>query len=62
MTFSESFLSNAGWLFFAAWSALITAISIAAFGRDLLPWSAHLDTASKSQPPQQSRPTHPKTL
>lgn len=57
MSFSESFLSNAGWLFFAAWSAIIAAISIAAFGRDLLPWTPHLDAAPKSQPSKQVRPT-----
>ncbi|HET7893333.1 MAG TPA: hypothetical protein VFL34_17525 [Candidatus Sulfotelmatobacter sp.] len=55
MAFSESFLSNAGWLFFAAWSAIITAIGIAAFGRDLLPWT---DSAHKSQPSNQPAP-HP---
>jgi hypothetical protein len=59
MTFSESFLSNAGWIFFAAWSAIVTAISIVAFGRDLLPWTARLDSAPSSQPPKQVRPTHP---
>jgi len=32
----ESFLSNAGWLFFAAYSAIVSAVSYAAFGRDLL--------------------------
>ncbi len=57
MAFSESFLSNAGWLFFAAWSAIIAALSIAAFGRDLLPWSTHLDPAPKSQPSKSTRPT-----
>lgn len=59
MAFSESFLSNAGWLFFAAWTAVIAAITIAAFGRDLLPWSTHLDSAPKPQPSKQVRPTHP---
>jgi hypothetical protein len=34
---SDSFLSDAGWLFFAAWSVVIGAVSIAAFGHDLLP-------------------------
>jgi hypothetical protein len=50
MTLSESFLSNAGWLFFAAWSAMVAAVSIVAFGQDLLPWRAHLDAADKPQP------------
>jgi hypothetical protein len=39
---SDSFLSDAGWLFFAAWSVVIGAVSIAAFGRDLLPLKARL--------------------
>ena len=51
MAFSESFLSNAGWLFFAAWSALLTAISIAAFGRDLLPWTNSAPNSQSSNPP-----------
>lgn len=57
MAFSESFLSNAGWLFFAAWSIIIAAISIVAFGRDLLPSPTHLDPAPESQPSKQVRPT-----
>lgn len=59
MAFSESFLSNAGWIFFAAWSAIIAAISIAAFGRDLFPWTAHLDSAPKPRPSKQVRHTRP---
>jgi hypothetical protein len=51
MTLSDSFLFNAGWLFFAAWSAMVAALSIIAFGRDLLPWRAHLDPAPKPQSP-----------
>ena len=37
---NDSFLSDAGWLFFCAWSVVIGAVSIAAFGRDLLPLKA----------------------
>jgi hypothetical protein len=48
MTLTDSFLSNAGWLFFAAWTVMVAAVTIIAFGRDLLPWKsahgrAHLD-------------------
>ncbi len=57
MTLSDSFLSNAGWLFFAAWSAMVVAVGIAAFGSDLLPWSTHLDPAHKSQPANTVHPT-----
>jgi hypothetical protein len=53
MALTDSFLSNAGWLFFAAWSAMVAAVSIAAFGRELLPWKA----ASKSVPADQVRAT-----
>jgi hypothetical protein len=59
MTLNDSFLADAGWLFFAAWSLMVVAVSIVAFGRDLLPWRTHLDPAHKSQPdddvPTQSR-------
>jgi len=44
---SDSFLSDAGWLFFAAWSAVVAAVSLAAFGRDLLPSRLCLE-----QPPE----------
>ncbi|HEY6337863.1 MAG TPA: hypothetical protein VIW68_05170 [Candidatus Sulfotelmatobacter sp.] len=32
MTGSESYLLDAGWLFFAAWSLAIVAVSVIAFG------------------------------
>ena len=32
----DSLFSDAGWLFFAIWSIVIGALSVAAFGRDLL--------------------------
>ena len=38
----NSFLLDAGWLFFAAWSVIVGAVSVAAFGRDLLPSRAPL--------------------
>jgi hypothetical protein len=38
----DSILFDAGSLFFAAWIAVITGVSLAAFGRDLLPSKAHL--------------------
>lgn len=31
------FLFDVGWLFFAAWSVIVVVVSVAAFGRDLLP-------------------------
>jgi hypothetical protein len=54
---TDTFLFNAGWLFFAAWIAVIAGVSVAAFGRDLLPWNAHPDPAHKPHPADQVRPT-----
>jgi hypothetical protein len=34
---SSSYLLNAGWLFFAAWSVVVVVVSIKAFGRDFFP-------------------------
>jgi len=33
----ESFLSDAGWVFFAVWAALVAAVSLVAFGHDIAP-------------------------
>jgi hypothetical protein len=62
MTLTDSFLSNAGWLFFTAWTAVVAAVGIIAFGRDLLPRRAHLNPARKSQPADQVHPTQSSTL
>ncbi len=51
---TDTFLFNAGWLFFAAWIAVIAGVSVAAFGRDLLPWTAHPEPAHKP-PANQAR-------
>jgi len=53
MRVSDLFLSNAGWLFLTPWSVLVIVISVAAFGRDLLPSKAHLDSQNKAS----ARPT-----
>jgi len=34
---ADWFLSDAGWLFFGAWSVVVAAVSFAAFRRDLVP-------------------------
>ena len=49
---TDSFLFNAGSLFFAAWIAIIAGVTIAAFGRDLLPGNSHArpDPAHKPNP------------
>ena len=36
MTGSESYLLDAGWLFFAGWSLVVVTVSVIAFGRDFL--------------------------
>jgi hypothetical protein len=36
MEMAEAFIFNAGWLFFVAWGLVLAAISVIAFGRDLL--------------------------
>lgn len=46
---NDSFLSDAGWLFFAAWSVVIGAVSIAAFGHDLLPAKTRIAGWQKSR-------------
>jgi hypothetical protein len=45
---SDSYLFDAGWLFFAAFSVAILVVSVAAFGSDLFPSGAH--------------PSHPATV
>ena len=52
MTISDSFLSNAAWLFFALWTVAVAAVSIIAFGRDLLPRTADVNPAPTSKPDQ----------
>jgi hypothetical protein len=56
---ADSFLFNAGSLFFAAWIAIIAGVTIAAFGRDLLPGNPHArpDPAHKPNPADPVRPT-----
>jgi hypothetical protein len=46
----DSFLFDAGSLFFAAWIAVLTAVTITAFGRDLFPAKPLPDPVRKSQP------------
>lgn len=62
MTLTDSFLSNAGWLFFGAWSVVVAAVSIIAFGHDLLPRRSHLNPAHTSKPADQVQPTQSSTL
>ena len=57
MTFADSFLSNAGWLFFTAWSVIVAVVTVKAFGRDLLPSKADLDAPPGPCPPHTVRST-----
>ncbi len=58
---SDSLLSDAGFLFFTAWTVMIGAVSLAAFGSDLLPSKISPDPSNKPQalervlPPGSSR-------
>ncbi len=44
---SDSFLSDAGSLFFAIWSLIIGAVTLKAFGRDLISSKARSDTSAR---------------
>ena len=59
MTITDSFLSNAGWLFFTAWSIILGAISVAAFGRDLLPSKLDLDPGPQTLTSDSIRKSRP---
>jgi hypothetical protein len=54
---SDSFIFNAGSVFFAAWIAVITGVTVTAFGRDLLPSKAQADPAQTGQPSERLRST-----
>ena len=42
MLTSDSYLFDAGWLFFMGWSVVVAVVSITAFGRDLIPFRSTL--------------------
>ncbi len=54
---SDSILSNAGWLFFAAYSAIVAVVNWAAFGRDVLPAKAPLEASQQNRPADPAQPT-----
>ena len=53
---SDSILSNAGWLFFAAYSAIVAVVNWAAFGRDVLPAKAQIDSPQKTRLADSAQP------
>jgi hypothetical protein len=46
----DSYLFDAGWLFFAAWSVIVAVVSVAAFGRDFFPRTAQKDQSPNRTP------------
>ena len=57
---ADTFLFDAGSLFFAAWIAVVAGVTITAFGRDLLPSKAHFDSAQKT-PTDSAHSAEPQT-
>ena len=49
MDLAQAFIVYAGWIFSIAWGALLAAVSVIAFGRDILP-SAHRTAVEKERP------------
>jgi len=49
MEMSEVFVFDAGWVFFAAWGLVLAAVSVIAFGRDVLE-IGYVETEEQSQP------------
>jgi hypothetical protein len=38
MDLAQLFIVDLGWVFFAAWAAVLTTVAAIAFGRDILPF------------------------
>jgi hypothetical protein len=53
---SDSILANAGWLFFAAYSAVVAAVNIAAFGGDVVHAKAPRDASQTKSLPDPVQP------
>lgn len=54
---ADTFLFNAGSLFFAGWILVIGGLTLAAFGRDLLPAKSLVDAdASRVKPDRRTPP------
>jgi len=48
---------TAGWLFFAGWSAVLSTLTVIAFGRDIVPLKVHNDSPQDSAPDSRPHPT-----
>lgn len=53
---SDSYLFDAGWLFFAALTVVVAMVGVAAFGPDFLRWTADLDPAQQTQSQESKAP------
>ena len=53
---NDFYLFDAGWLFFAAWSVIVAAVSVAAFRRDLFP---RAQFSQQDPPPKAAQPATP---
>ena len=58
----DSLFSDAGWLFFAIWSIVIGALSLAAFDRDLLEAKTSAISPSRSTASHTATPNTPGKL
>jgi hypothetical protein len=43
MDMVEVYIFDAGWIFFVAWGMALAALSVIAFGRDILPVAQHVN-------------------
>ena len=55
---NDSYLFDAGWLFFAIWSLLVGAVSVAAFSGDLFPSRERIEYGHDGGPARPVRPGH----
>jgi len=53
---SDSYMLDASWVLFGVWSVIVAAVSVAAFGRELLPFRAQLDSPQNVPPTDHARP------
>ena len=53
---TDSYLFVVGWLFFAAWSAIVFIVSLAAFGQDMFPSLAGSERAQGTSSQGRAKP------
>jgi amino acid transporter len=57
---ADTFLFNAGWLFFAAYTIVVAGVTVAAFGRSLFPSKAQNDPTQAPPTADLSRSSDPR--